>query len=323
MRPALKVRKPRPVRVTAGALMLAIPSSAVALAAGTADAQSALQVALNRESITFGQSVTATGVAPRAAGGLKLLLELEPSGGVWRTVGSTLVHSNGRFRIVASPRQSGTVRVIPASGATTASARSLSGSSTVPSGAIAASATRRVAVKAALHTSIRSIGGLSGQPVQISGNLLPGKAGRLVLLEGGSGHGWHTIARARTRGSGRFDLRYAAGGTGQQPVRVRFAGDSLNGAAATRASVLTFYRRSLASWYSDGGSTACGFHANYGVANKDLPCGTQVTFQYGGHTVTATVDDRGPYVGGREWDLNQNTAGALGFNGVDTVLSSR
>jgi rare lipoprotein A len=54
-----------------------------------------------------------------------------------------------------------------------------------------------------------------------------------------------------------------------------------------------------------------------------LPCGTQVTFRYGGRTVTATVDDRGPYVGGREWDLNQNTAGALGFNGVDTVWSSR
>jgi hypothetical protein len=248
MRPALNVRKPRPVRVTVGALMLAIPSSAAALASGTADAQSALQVALDHQSITFGQSLTATGVAPRSAGGLKLLLELEPPGGAWRAVGSTLVHSNGRFRIVASPRQSGTVRVVAASGAATASAHSLRGTSTVTSGAFAASATRKVAVKAALHTSIRSSGGLSGQPVHIGGNLLPGKAGRLVLLEGGGGHGWHTIARARTRRSGRFDLRYGAGGTGQQPVRVRFAGDSLNGAAATRASVLTFYRQSLASW---------------------------------------------------------------------------
>jgi rare lipoprotein A (peptidoglycan hydrolase) len=35
--------------------------------------------------------------------------------------------------------------------------------------------------------------------------------------------------------------------------------------------------------------------------------------------VTATVDDRGPYVGGRDWDLNQNTAAALGFGGVGTV----
>jgi rare lipoprotein A (peptidoglycan hydrolase) len=42
----------------------------------------------------------------------------------------------------------------------------------------------------------------------------------------------------------------------------------------------------------------------------------------GGRTVTAVVDDRGPYVGGRQWDLNQNTAGALGFGGVGTVWSS-
>ena len=69
--------------------------------------------------------------------------------------------------------------------------------------------------------------------------------------------------------------------------------------------------------------TACGFHAYYGVANKTLPCGTKVTFAYGGRTVTATVDDRGPFVAGREWDLNQNTAAALGMGGVATVWSSR
>ena len=59
-----------------------------------------------------------------------------------------------------------------------------------------------------------------------------------------------------------------------------------------------------------------------GVANQTLPCGTKVTFRYGGRTVTAVVDDRGPFVGGREWDLNQNTAGALGFGGVGTVWST-
>jgi rare lipoprotein A (peptidoglycan hydrolase) len=59
-----------------------------------------------------------------------------------------------------------------------------------------------------------------------------------------------------------------------------------------------------------------------GVANKTLPCGTHVTFSYNGRTVTAVVDDRGPFVDGRDWDLNQNTAAALGFGGVDTVWSS-
>jgi rare lipoprotein A (peptidoglycan hydrolase) len=56
-----------------------------------------------------------------------------------------------------------------------------------------------------------------------------------------------------------------------------------------------------------------------GVANLSLPCGTRVEFFYGGRSVEAEVDDRGPYVGGRTWDLNQSVAGALGFSGVGTV----
>lgn len=79
-----------------------------------------------------------------------------------------------------------------------------------------------------------------------------------------------------------------------------------------------FYQ-SLASWYNDGGATACGYHEQFGVAHKSLPCGTHVTFKLNGHKVNAVVDDRGPYVGAREWDLNQNTAAALGFGGVGVV----
>jgi rare lipoprotein A (peptidoglycan hydrolase) len=74
------------------------------------------------------------------------------------------------------------------------------------------------------------------------------------------------------------------------------------------------YRRRTASWYYDQGhQTACGFVAKYGVANKKLPCGTHVRFWRAGHRVTAIVDDRGPYVPGRTWDLGQNTARALHF----------
>ena len=75
----------------------------------------------------------------------------------------------------------------------------------------------------------------------------------------------------------------------------------------------------VASWYDDAGQTASGFHAFYGVANRTLAFGTRVLFAYRGRTVTATVDDRGPFVYSRLFDLNQNTAGALGFSGVDTV----
>jgi rare lipoprotein A (peptidoglycan hydrolase) len=78
-----------------------------------------------------------------------------------------------------------------------------------------------------------------------------------------------------------------------------------------------------ASWYDDStGQTASGFHAFYGVANLSLSFGTRVRFCYPTRSprcVVAVVDDRGPYIGGRTWDLNQNVAGALGFSGVNTV----
>jgi rare lipoprotein A (peptidoglycan hydrolase) len=77
----------------------------------------------------------------------------------------------------------------------------------------------------------------------------------------------------------------------------------------------------VASWYYDEGDTACGFHAEYGVANKTLPCGTKVRLRYGGRSVTATVDDRGPFIYGRSYDLDQRTASALGMWGVATVYS--
>ena len=163
---------------------------------------------------------------------------------------------------------------------------------------------------------------LGGQPVHVRGKLAPGVGGRRVRLIGRAGGGWQTLARARTGVRGGFDLHYSPGATGRHWLRVRFAGDRLNRGSWAHVGAVTVFRESLASWYSDGGSTACGFHAQFGVANKSLPCGTKVTFRNGGRTVNAVVDDRGPYVGGREWDLNQNTAGALGFGGVGTVWSS-
>lgn len=73
-----------------------------------------------------------------------------------------------------------------------------------------------------------------------------------------------------------------------------------------------------ASYYEDAGATASGFHAFYGVANLTLAFGTRVLICFHG-CVTGTVDDRGPYVAGRLWDLNQNVAAAVGFDGLDTV----
>ena len=83
----------------------------------------------------------------------------------------------------------------------------------------------------------------------------------------------------------------------------------------------------LASWYGpgfEGALTASGeVFDPYGftAAHKTLPMGTRLSVSYAGNTVQVTVNDRGPYSGGRELDLSQGAAEAIGltYTGVDWV----
>ena len=83
----------------------------------------------------------------------------------------------------------------------------------------------------------------------------------------------------------------------------------------------------LASWYGpgfEGALTASGeVFDPYGftAAHNTLPLGTQLSVSYAGRTVQVTVNDRGPYSGGRELDLSQGAAEYLGltYTGVDWV----
>ena len=85
------------------------------------------------------------------------------------------------------------------------------------------------------------------------------------------------------------------------------------------------WRSARVSWYGPGfyGHTMAGGgklqRGSMVVAHRSLPFGTRVRFTYQGHTVVAVVRDRGPYVGGRTFDLGPGTAKALGFSGVGTV----
>lgn len=85
------------------------------------------------------------------------------------------------------------------------------------------------------------------------------------------------------------------------------------------------WRTARVSWYGPGfyGHTMAGGGTlqptSMVVAHRSLPFGTRVEFQYRGRTVIAVVKDRGPYVGGRTFDLGPGTAHALGFGGVGTV----
>ena len=90
---------------------------------------------------------------------------------------------------------------------------------------------------------------------------------------------------------------------------------------------LTSYHLAGASYYGPGlygNGVACGgtlTPGTMGVANKTLPCGTEVTLRYHGRTVTVPVIDRGPYVAGRDYDLTEAVKIRLGFPGVGNVLA--
>jgi rare lipoprotein A (peptidoglycan hydrolase) len=105
---------------------------------------------------------------------------------------------------------------------------------------------------------------------------------------------------------------------------------ALSAAAANLAGLLPWslepksgVQVSVASVFTDYGlGLACGGvlgRNELGVAHKTAPCGTLITFTYGGRSVTVPVIDRGPYIAGREWDLTGATATALGFPGLGRI----
>ena len=332
MRPNARWRTTRSVQVTIATTVLAVPASAVALTTAVVpqtpvDAQTPLKIDVEPHQVAFGGDVTVTGAAPAADQGATLLLETAPGRGAgWRSLTSTRVGRNGRFVLRAPLRSSGLLKVVDAdstSGAHAVGPSAAPRGAMVPAGAAsAASAPQPVSVASQLRFARRSFDLLTGQRMDLRGGLLPSAAGRQVRLQARAGHAWHTLTTTRTGDRGGFDLNYRPATAGQRSLRVLFAGDRGNARASRPAAQLNVYDQSVASWYDDAGSTACGFHVTLGVANRDLPCGTKVGFRYGGRSVTAVVDDRGPYVGGRNWDLNQNTAAALGFAGVGTVWTT-
>lgn len=87
------------------------------------------------------------------------------------------------------------------------------------------------------------------------------------------------------------------------------------------------YTYVLASTYGIGdglmySATASGGRVtptSMGIAMKTMPLGTVVEIVYNGRTARAVVNDRGPYVGNRQIDLQPAVANALGFDGVGRV----
>lgn len=75
----------------------------------------------------------------------------------------------------------------------------------------------------------------------------------------------------------------------------------------------------VASWYGpgfEGATTASGepFDPNdYTAAHRTLPFGTKLIVTYNGRSVVVRINDRGPYVSGRDIDLSQAAAQYIGL----------
>jgi rare lipoprotein A len=184
-------------------------------------------------------------------------------------------------------------------------------------------------VRTELTASRYQLNLLENQSMSVTGMLRGPRraplARKVVLLQTLGRHGWRTVARDRTGPRGRFDVTFVPHELGSRLVRVEFAGDALDRPSRRRLGDLTVYREVQASWYGGGGGLACGgslTSSTLGVANRTLPCGTEVTLHYAGRTVRVPVVDRGPFVEGREFDLTEATKAALGFGDTGAVWSS-
>jgi rare lipoprotein A len=166
----------------------------------------------------------------------------------------------------------------------------------------------------------RRLNVVAGRRAMVAGRVAGATAGHAVALQRRSGARWRTIDRARTRADGAFAFRFRPQAPGSAAVRVR------SGAAGEHVGRLNVYRRAQVSWYGPGlygGHLGCGgtlTPGTLGVASKTLPCGTKVTLRHHGRTVRVPVVDRGPYSGGREFDLTAATKDRLGFAGVGSML---
>lgn len=97
-------------------------------------------------------------------------------------------------------------------------------------------------------------------------------------------------------------------------------------AAAVVVASTTMVQADNASHYGRGDGywgrkTATGAIHKSGdmtTAHKTLPFGTKVklTNVKNGKSVVVTVNDRGPFIRGREWDVNSTVADLLGFSGT-------
>jgi rare lipoprotein A len=170
---------------------------------------------------------------------------------------------------------------------------------------------------------------LAQRPLRLAGNAGPGGESRRVVVERQlPGGRWERIASTRADDDGAFAARWITDTPGRFALRARVPSVAGRAQAAQSRDLfarVTVYAAQVASWYGPGffgRRTACGIDLSrdtVGVAHKRLPCGTRVEIYHRGRTLEVPVIDRGPYVAGRQWDLTQAAAEALGVTATARV----
>jgi hypothetical protein len=216
-----------------------------------------------------------------------------------------------------------------------ASAAAPSGGTTAPSttstaAAPAATPKPNPAPRPQIRVRTERAAGLVGRRAVYAGNVARHRAGQRVRLELRSRSGWRVVDRDEVAKNGRFRVTTKIHRIGDdRAARLRIVQTAAGKGDVERVERVHGFRRTFASYYGPGlygGALACGGRLSpgtIGVAHKSMPCGTKLTLRLGGREVQARVVDRGPYVGGREFDLTAATKSRLGFGSTGTILVDR
>jgi hypothetical protein len=174
--------------------------------------------------VTYGQSVTLKGVA-KAGAGQKVILMGRTFGMTLTKMGEATTGTGGAYEItVPNLTQSTYFRAK---------------SATVNSATVN-SATVFEGVKWVIDSSTVSLTKVtSGQEVQFSGTVSPGRGGHFVYLErqNASGLGYHVVdlgtVAPTSLTTGTYSITYPVAGSGKQTYRIRIPGDPINQSASS------------------------------------------------------------------------------------------
>jgi rare lipoprotein A len=308
------------IGVLAGAMGLTMTCAATVPAPTQADTQGTPVIYVGDRTAEAGQRVRVSGRAPGAAGRTVTLQQSADGGAGWTTLAEGTVGKADRFRFRTAVPRSGVLRATIGPPADGSAAYAAAGST---------SNEAQVAVRRDVDVRHKRMHVTVGRATRVTGTVNPGTAGLPVKLQVRAGGRWKTLDRSATAAGGTYRLHDRVGSTLSAPARVVTAGaDGLEG-GDQRVGRLNVYRFAHVSWYGPGlygGHLACGGTlqpGTLGVANKSLPCGAKVTLRHGGRSIRVRVIDRGPYVGGREYDLTAATAQRLGFHGHGSMRVTR